>query len=72
MKNLWLQENSLHALPTEIGRLASPKDLMLYSNHLKELPTEIGHLTSLETLWVPYLMITPCERRGWPTACGGV
>jgi len=50
VEHLYLDNNQLTSLPTEIGNLVNLKCLYLYNNKLTSLPTEIGNLEKLERL----------------------
>ncbi|EGI57859.1 CCR4-NOT transcription complex subunit 6 [Acromyrmex echinatior] len=62
---LYLNDNSLQRLPSEIGRLVSLRILDLSSNKLRSLPaeTEIGHVSSQSDP----LLVFPCSHRAGPT-----
>ncbi|MCF7799898.1 hypothetical protein K9L05_03770 [Candidatus Babeliales bacterium] len=62
-KILFLSNNQLSSLPTEIGNLTSLEDLSLFRNQLMSLPVEIGNLTRLNylTLFENQLSSLPAE-----------
>lgn len=50
VKRLYLNENKLYKLPSEIGNLINLQRLWLYNNNLTSLPVEIGKLKYLKFL----------------------
>ena len=52
LKELWIDNEDLLDLPSEIGYLKNLESLMLYKNKLSEIPMEIGLLHNLNFLWL--------------------
>ena len=49
---LYLYNNQLQLIPTEIGQLLNLNKLYLYNNQLQSIPTEIGQLLNLNELYL--------------------
>ena len=49
---LYLYNNQLQSIPTEIGQLLNLNKLYLYNNQLQSIPTEIGKLLNLNKLYL--------------------
>ena len=52
MKELYLSNNAITSLPTELGALSGLEDLGLIANDLTSVPTEIAALTGLAGLYL--------------------
>ncbi len=50
LQQLWLHNNQLTQLPSELGNLTNLQQLALHNNQLTQLPSELGNLSNLRQL----------------------
>ena len=53
-EELYLDNNQLQSIPSEIGQLSTLKTLYLDNNQLQSIPSEIGQLSMLQELYLAY------------------